>query len=92
MDWVAFFCRIAAGQLEDYIRTAGVGGEEFRDVPDIAVETHPAGFWGVVLRDWWGRVSREALEKSKNAPSAASNVFAILDNNEMSRNGKRECR
>lgn len=51
MDGVVVFCCVAAGELEDYFGAAGVGGEEFCDVPDVAVEADPAAFWGVVLRN-----------------------------------------
>ena len=51
MDGVVVFCCIAAGELKDYFGAARVGGEEFRDVPDVAVEADPAAFWGVVLRN-----------------------------------------
>ncbi len=49
MDGVVFFGGVHAGELEDDVGAARVGGEEGGDIPDGAIEDDPAGVFGFVL-------------------------------------------
>ena len=49
MYGVIFFRGIAACELEYDLGATGVGGEEFGDIPNIAIEYHPAVIGTVVL-------------------------------------------
>ena len=54
MDGIVFFGCILTGQLKDDFCTAGMFGDKFCYVVDVAVEDYPAAVLGVVLGDWGG--------------------------------------
>jgi hypothetical protein len=56
-----------------------VGGEEFGDIPNIAIEHHPAVIGTVVLCNWRNCQRRTGQAGIQIVPSAASNIFAMLN-------------
>jgi hypothetical protein len=78
MYGVIFFRGIAACELEYDLGATGVGGEEFGDIPNIAIEYHPAVIGAVVLCNWRNCQRRTGQAGIQIVPSAASNIFAML--------------
>jgi hypothetical protein len=90
MDWIVFFGCILAGQLKDDFRTAGVFGDEFCYVVDIAVENDPTAVFGSVLRDcflwvevislcgWFVRKGKESGSPTFVVSVDLGHLFAVV--------------